>query len=490
VFHVNAWGLPFTCTMIGATQVHPGPHLDAESLCELFVGEHVTYTAGVPTIWLGLLRRLDERPKDYDLSRLRLLVVGGSAAPKSMIRGFEERHGLRVLHAWGMTETTPLGVVSSLMSDLEQADVETRFSYRAKQGYPVPLVEIRARNDAGDEVPWDGKSMGELEVRGPWVARAYYRSPDSADRFTPDGWFRTGDVVTIDSRGYVEIQDRSKDLIKSGGEWISSVALENALMGHPAVAEAAVIAVPHARWQERPLAVVTALESALDALATDAATRVALLRGAGPRGFSAGADIAEFPALLEPNADTRGEGIQRLADRVEAFPKPLIVAIHGFCMGGGLEIALACDIRIAAEDARIGLPEVRIGILPGGGGTQRLPRAVGLGRARLMIFSGEPISGRRAAEWGLVEEAVGPAEVFDRAAGIARTLAAQSPHALAVIKVLLRETSGAPLRDGLRTETAAFARLLAHPDAREGIAAFLGKREPRWTTQADGHADA
>jgi fatty-acyl-CoA synthase len=256
MFHVNAWGLPFTCTMVGATQVHPGPHLDAESLCELFAGEHVTYTAGVPTIWLGLLRRLDERPKDYDLSRLRLLVVGGSAAPKSMIRGFEERHGLRVLHAWGMTETTPLGVVSSLMSDLEHADADTRFAYRAKQGYPVPLVEIRAQNDAGNDVPWDGKSMGELQVRGPWVARAYYKSPESADRFTADGWFRTGDIVTIDARGYVEITDRSKDLIKSGGEWISSVALENALMGHPAVAEAAVIAVPHARWQERPLGVV------------------------------------------------------------------------------------------------------------------------------------------------------------------------------------------------------------------------------------------
>ena len=237
-------------------------------------------------------------------------------------------------------------------------------------------------------------------------------------------------------------------------------------------------------------AVVAALESALDTLAADAATRVAVLRGAGPRGLSAGADISEFPMLLGPNADTRGEGIQRLADRVEAFPKPLIVAIHGFCMGGALEVALACDIRIAAEDARIGLPEIRIGILPGGGGTQRLPRVVGPGRARLMIFSGEPISGRRAAEWGLVEEAVGPAEVFDTAAAIARTLAAQSPHSLAVIKALLRETSGAPFRDGLRTETAALARLLAHPDAREGIAAFLGKREPRWAAQADGHADA
>jgi len=237
-------------------------------------------------------------------------------------------------------------------------------------------------------------------------------------------------------------------------------------------------------------AVVAALESALGQLATDATTRVALLRGAGPRGFSAGADISEFPALLEPNADTRGEGIQRLADHVEAFPKPLIVAIHGFCLGGGLEVALACDIRIAAEDAQIGLPEVRIGILPGGGGTQRLPRAVGRGRARLMIFSGEPISGRRAADWGLVEEAVAASDVFDRATGIARTLAAQSPHSLAVIKALLRETADAPLRDGLQAETAAFARLLAHPDAREGIAAFLAKRMARWEPPASGPSDA
>ena len=237
-------------------------------------------------------------------------------------------------------------------------------------------------------------------------------------------------------------------------------------------------------------AVVAALESTLDALATDAATHVALLRGAGPRGFSAGADISEFPALLGPNADTRGEGIQRLADRVEAFPKPLIVAIHGFCVGGGLEIALACDIRIAAEDALIGLPEIRIGILPGGGGTQRLPRVVGPGRARLMIYSGEPISGRRALEWGLVEDAVEPAQVFDTAAAIARTLAEQSPHSLAVIKSLLRETADARLSDGLRTETAALARLLAHPDAREGIAAFLEKRQARWAPPAGRYADA
>jgi fatty-acyl-CoA synthase len=255
MFHVNAWGLPFTCTMVGATQVFPGPHLDAASLLDAFARERVTLTAGVPTIWLGLLRTLDEQPKGYDLSSLRALVVGGSAAPESMIRGFDERHGLRVVHAWGMTETTPLGTVSHLMSDLERADPKARFVIRAKQGFAVPFVEIRAQNE-GKVVPWDGRSMGELEVRGPWVARAYYRSPESADRFTADGWFRTGDIVTIDARGYVDIQDRSKDLIKSGGEWISSVALENSLMAHPAVAEAAVIAIPDERWSERPLAVV------------------------------------------------------------------------------------------------------------------------------------------------------------------------------------------------------------------------------------------
>ena len=256
MFHVNAWGLPFTCTMVGATQIFPGPHLDPVSLLDALAGEHVTYTAGVPTIWLGLLRTLDEDPLAYDLSSLRALVVGGSAAPKSMIRGFDERHGLRVIHAWGMTETTPLGVVSSLTSDLERADTETRFNVRAKQGYPVPFVEIRARTDDGAVVAWDGKTMGELEVRGPWVAGSYYKSPGSADRWTKDRWFRTGDIVTIDARGYVEIQDRTKDLIKSGGEWISSVALENALMAHPAVAEAAVIAIPDDKWQERPMAVI------------------------------------------------------------------------------------------------------------------------------------------------------------------------------------------------------------------------------------------
>ena len=254
MFHVNAWGLPFTATMAGATQVFPGPHLDPPSLLELMSGERVTITAGVPSIWAGILRTLDANPGSYDLSRMRCMLVGGAAVPPAVLRGFQERHNLRVLHAWGMTETTPLGTVAALPSDLIDADVEEQYRYRCTQGQPAPYVEIRARGADGI-VPWDGATMGELEVRGPWVASAYF-GDDSGDRFTPDGWFRTGDLVTISERGGVEIRDRIKDVIKSGGEWISSVALENALVAHPAIAEAAVIAVPHPKWQERPLAVV------------------------------------------------------------------------------------------------------------------------------------------------------------------------------------------------------------------------------------------
>ena len=259
MFHVNAWGFPFVATLVGAKQVFPGPHLDAVRLLDALALERVTITAGVPTIWLGILQALDAAPGAYDLASLRAMVIGGSAAPQAMIEGFQERHGLTVVHAWGMTEMTPIGTLGHLTEELEQQPAESRYAYRSKQGRPVPLVEVRARGAAG-LVPWDGKTMGELEVRGPCIAREYYESPEAADRFTDDGWFRTGDIVTIDPRGYVEITDRTKDLIKSGGEWISSVALENALMGHPAVAEAAVIAVPDPKWQERPLAVVVLLE--------------------------------------------------------------------------------------------------------------------------------------------------------------------------------------------------------------------------------------
>ena len=259
MFHVNAWGLPFACAMLGCGQVHPGPHLDAPSLLSLFQDERVTLTAGVPTIWMGILAALDAAPGQWDLSRLQTMVVGGSAVPLAMIRGFQERHGLRIVHAWGMTETSPLGTVSQLPPELVDATPDEQYAYRARQGRPSPLVEIRARNETG-LVPWDGTTMGELEVRGPWVAASYYQTEGPDDRFTPDGWFRTGDIVTIDEGGCVTIQDRAKDLVKSGGEWISSVALEGALMGHPDVAEAAVIAVPHAKWDERPLAVVVLRE--------------------------------------------------------------------------------------------------------------------------------------------------------------------------------------------------------------------------------------
>ena len=261
MFHVNAWGLPFTSTLVGAKQVLPGPHLDPESLLEDMSNEKVTITAGVPTIFLGILRKLDEDPDFYDLSSVRDMVIGGSAAPEGMIRAFEERHGLRVLHAWGMTETTPLGTVCTLSSLVDSALEDEQYKIRATQGLPGPFIEVRARGDEGF-VPWDGESMGELEIRGPWVSGAYFNTEEGADKFTEDGWFKTGDIVTIDENGYVEIQDRTKDLIKSGGEWISSVALENGLMAHDAVAEAAVIAVPNERWGERPLGVVVLKEDA------------------------------------------------------------------------------------------------------------------------------------------------------------------------------------------------------------------------------------
>ena len=256
MFHANAWGLPFTSAVSGAKQVMPGPHLDAASLVDLFERERVTMSAGVPTIWLGILQYLDANPTKHDLTPLRRMLVGGAAVPEALIRAFQDRHGLSIQQGWGMTETSPVGSVSKVTSDLEDAPSDVQFAYRAKAGIPLPFVEIRARREDGELAPWDDETMGELEVRGPWVARTYYDSPDSADRFTDDGWFKTGDIVSIDARGCITIQDRSKDLVKSGGEWISSVALEGALLSHPDVAEAVVIAVPHPKWDERPVAVV------------------------------------------------------------------------------------------------------------------------------------------------------------------------------------------------------------------------------------------
>jgi fatty-acyl-CoA synthase len=259
MFHVNAWGLPFASVLVGAKLMMPGPHLDPESMLEDLEQEEVTFTAGVPTVFLAVLQALDAEPGRYDLSKLRSMVIGGSAAPKGVIEAFEKRHGIDVVHAWGMTEMSPIGTVANLPTVVEALPDDEKLEYRAKQGNPVPFVEIRARGDEGF-VPWDGKSLGELEVRGPWVARRYYNAPEGDDKFTDDGWFTTGDIVTIDEYGFIKITDRTKDLIKSGGEWISSVELENALMAHPAVSQAAVIAIPHEKWDERPLAAIVLKE--------------------------------------------------------------------------------------------------------------------------------------------------------------------------------------------------------------------------------------
>jgi fatty-acyl-CoA synthase len=262
MFHVNAWGLPYTCSMVGAKLVLPGPNLDPHSLLQLMHDEKVTCAGGVPTVWLAILDALDKEPKRYDVSSVKQMVIGGSAAPQAMIEGFDKRHGLQVLHAWGMTEMSPIGSTTRLRPEHDALTLAEQFRIRALQGMPPPLVEVRAISEDGKEAAWDGQSMGELQVRGPWVARSYYKNEEEDDKFVPDGWFRTGDVVTIDRAGYIRITDRSKDLIKSGGEWISSVDLENALMGHPAVKEAAVVAVAHQKWTERPVACVVLREGA------------------------------------------------------------------------------------------------------------------------------------------------------------------------------------------------------------------------------------
>ncbi len=254
MFHVNAWGLPFVAAFTGAALVLPGPRLDPVSLLDLLAGERVTLTAGVPTVFMGVLDALDAEPDRWDLGSLKRVNLGGAAIPTSLIEGFD-RHGLTIVQGWGMTETSPLGTVCRLSPDLETADAAAQHEYRARAGTPIPLIEIRARSEDGTLIPWDDQALGELEIRGPWVAAAYHHGTGS-DKFTDDGWLRTGDVVRINERGCMRICDRAKDLIKSGGEWISSVDLENRLMTHGAVAEAAVIAIPDERWGERPLAAV------------------------------------------------------------------------------------------------------------------------------------------------------------------------------------------------------------------------------------------
>jgi fatty-acyl-CoA synthase len=254
MFHANAWGLPFAAVMNGCKMVLPGPNLQPELILDLLSSERVTLTGAVPTVWLGVLDVLEREPDRWPLASNLRVVVAGSAAPETLFRRFDQ-FGVRVIQPWGMTETTPIATVCTLKPHMEFWSEDDQYELRAKQGLPSPFIEIRARGDDG-EVPWDGHTPGELEVRGPFVACSYYKLPDEGHRWSEDGWFRTGDVATIDPEGYVKITDRTKDLIKSGGEWISSVDVENALVAHPAVAEAAVIAVWHPKWQERPLAIV------------------------------------------------------------------------------------------------------------------------------------------------------------------------------------------------------------------------------------------
>ena len=260
MFHANAWGIPYTATMVGASLVLPGPKLDAVSVLDLLADEKVTLTAGVPTVWMAMLAAIEAEPDRWDLSSVSRLLVGGSAVPKSMIEGYQ-KHDLTIVQGWGMTETSPLASTSVVPPELDDAPADEQFDYRARQGHPAPFVEIRARGDDGELIPWDDKAIGELEVRGPWVAASYFRGT-GAEKFTDDGWFQTGDVVRIDAHGSIRITDRAKDLVKSGGEWISSVDMENLLMGHSAVAEAAVIAIPDDQWGERPMAVIVLKEGA------------------------------------------------------------------------------------------------------------------------------------------------------------------------------------------------------------------------------------
>jgi fatty-acyl-CoA synthase len=253
MFHANAWGLPYASTMVGAKQVFPGNAMTPDRVLQLIQDERVSLAAGVPTIWIGSLPLL--QAGKYDVSSLTRIVCGGSAAPRALIEGYKKL-GLNILHAWGMTELTPIGTVSITRQELASADPSIQLDYKARQGIPVPGVELRVLDGEGKDVAWDGKTMGELVARGPWVTASYYNDDRSADSYTADGWFRTGDVATMLPNGYMEIADRTKDLIKSGGEWISSVALENALMAHPKVQEAAVIAIPDERWSERPMACI------------------------------------------------------------------------------------------------------------------------------------------------------------------------------------------------------------------------------------------
>lgn len=258
-FHVMAWGFPYLCLLSGSNMVLPSSNLQPKAIIKILAEEKVTKANGVPTIWLGVYHEMKNNPPKENLA-LEEYLVGGSSLPKSLIEGFQKDFGITGVQAWGMTETSPLGTCSRLQLEHEHLNDDEKYNLQAKQGIAFPGVELRIMTDDGNIAPSDGKTMGELQIKGAWVLNSYFKT-NNHESFTNDGWFKTGDVSTIDSRGYMEIKDRTKDLIKSGGEWISSVALESALMAHPKVKEAAVIAIPDKKWMEKPLASIVLLNN-------------------------------------------------------------------------------------------------------------------------------------------------------------------------------------------------------------------------------------
>ncbi|MFL5154325.1 MAG: 3-(methylthio)propionyl-CoA ligase [Microvirga sp.] len=259
MFHANAWGVPYAATMVGAKLVFPGAALDGPSLCALFETEGVSLTLGVPTVWLGMLKEMEARGRKPP--RLERLLVGGSAAPHAMIETFETKYGVTVMHGWGMTEMSPVGTVGTMKGKHRDLPIAEKIAIKAMQGRPMYGVEMKIVDAEGRRLPHDGVSAGELLVRGPWIVSGYFNDDEAtAAALNAEGWFRTGDMCAIDPDGYLRITDRAKDVIKSGGEWISSIDLENAAMGHPDVAEAAVIGLPHPKWSERPLLIVVPKE--------------------------------------------------------------------------------------------------------------------------------------------------------------------------------------------------------------------------------------
>ncbi|MBK0394800.1 long-chain fatty acid--CoA ligase [Ramlibacter algicola] len=262
MFHANSWGMPYGAVMLGVKIVFPGPHLHPDDLLDLVTEVPPTLALGVPTIWMTLIQAYEASLADGSPNKGRWKLpagmrslVGGAPVPESLIRAFH-KHGVWILQGWGMTETSPVCTISYPRAELEGADMDERYRRASLAGVPVPLVDLRVRGDDGEDQPWDGRAVGEIQVRGPFITGSYHAVPVEREKFTADGWLRTGDVASVDALGFVRITDRTKDLIKSGGEWISSVDLENAVMAHPAIAEAAVIAIPDEKWGERPLACV------------------------------------------------------------------------------------------------------------------------------------------------------------------------------------------------------------------------------------------